>query len=151
MPDPNELGERMRARRRQLGLTLAEVAKASGLSIAYVSNLERGHGNPTLQAIEAIASAIDLPIGALTAAEQEPFDALQIALANAPGSLVAFSRTKRFREAVERLATLQAEPPDVMRQRLLLAMATAPRRSSGEVQEDDWRRLLDVFSLILQE
>jgi DNA-binding XRE family transcriptional regulator len=45
------IGHRLRARRVELGRTLAEVAEQSGLSLPYVSNLERGRGNPTLDAL----------------------------------------------------------------------------------------------------
>jgi hypothetical protein len=38
-----------------------------------------------------------------------------------------------------------------MRQRLLVGMVSAPRRGSGDPTEEDWRRLLDVYSLILAD
>ena len=54
MPSPTEtIGSRLRARRVELGLTLAQVAEQAGLSLPYISNLERGRGNPTLDALNA--------------------------------------------------------------------------------------------------
>ena len=55
------MGARLRARRIALGMTLAEVAEVSGLSLPYVSNLERGHGNPTLDALLSLAQALKQP------------------------------------------------------------------------------------------
>ena len=52
---PVQLGKRMRARRAELGLTLAQVADRSGISLPYISNLERGRGNPTLEALTKLA------------------------------------------------------------------------------------------------
>ncbi len=50
-----------------LGLTLAQVAEASGLSIGYVSNIEKGRGNPTLSSLEAVAGALRLSLASLFA------------------------------------------------------------------------------------
>ena len=41
---------------------MSEVAEQSGLSLPYVSNLERGRGNPTLDALRALAKALDVPL-----------------------------------------------------------------------------------------
>ena len=40
------IGQRLRARRVELGRTLAEVAEQAGLSLPYVSNLETRTGQP---------------------------------------------------------------------------------------------------------
>ena len=145
------LGERIRARRTALGLTLAQVAEAAQLSIPYVSNLERGRGNPTLGALRAVAEALQQPVTELLGQRQseEEFDPVELVLAEAPQSLRAFSRSGRFRSTVERLSTEQAVSAEEMAKRLMIGMASAPRRSAGEPTEVDWRRLLDAYSLIL--
>ena len=48
------------------------------------------------------------------------------------------------------LADRQGESVDAMRQKLLVGMASSPQRSSGEPTEEDWRRILDAYSLILK-
>jgi transcriptional regulator with XRE-family HTH domain len=143
------IGQRLRARRVELGRTLAEVAEQSGLSLPYVSNLERGRGNPTLDALGALARALDLPLASLVG-ESGPIEPLQVVLASAPPSLVQFSRSSDFQETVAELAERQGESPEAMRQKLLVGMASSPQRSSGEPTEDDWRRILDAYSLILK-
>lgn len=150
MPSPTEtIGQRLRARRVELGLTLAQVAEQAGLSLPYVSNLERGRGNPTLDALTALAQALDVPIASLMG-DDGGGDPLDSVLASAPRSLLQFARSTSFQETVTQLAERQGASADEMRRRLLVGMASSPRRSSGEPTEDDWRRLLDAYSLILQ-
>jgi transcriptional regulator with XRE-family HTH domain len=143
------IGQRLRARRVELGRTLAEVAEQSGLSLPYVSNLERGRGNPTLEALGALARALDIPLDRLVGGEG-PVEPVQVALASAPASLRQFSRSADFQETVADLAERQGESVEAMRQKLLVGMASSPQRSSGEPTEEDWRRILDAYSLILK-
>ena len=145
------LGERLRARRRELGLKLSDVAEASGLSLPYVSNLERGHGNPTLDALRSLADALKMPVTALLDEGETDEVLADLALASLPGSLLRFSRTDRFQSVVERLAKSAGAEPTAMRRDLLVGMVNAPRRSSGEPTEEDWRRLLDTYRLILEQ
>lgn len=153
MTDGEGLGTRIRARRTALGLTLAQVAETSGLSLPYVSNLERGRGNPTLEALRSLASALGQSITDLLGEEEstEGFDPVELVLAEAPDSLIAFRRSKRFRNAVERLSEEQHVPVEEIEGRLMISMASAPRRSTSEPTEEDWRRLLDAYSVILRD
>ena len=149
--DIKGLGARLRARRMALGLTLAQVAEESGLSLPYVSNLERGLGNPTLDALRSVAGALQRSVSDILGDldSQGSYDLTELVLAEVPSSLQAFGRTDRFRDVVARLSEVQGVSPDEMRKRLMVGMASAPRRSSGEPTEEDWRRLLDAYSLIL--
>lgn len=151
MTTPDTLGERLRARRTALDLTLAEVAERSGLSLPYVSNLERGHGNPTMDALRALAGALEASVGAFLDESSGETDLVEVLLASAPNTLRKFARSDRFRTTVDRLAREQGKDPEELRRQVMVSMASAPRRSSGEPTEDDWRRLLDVYSLILNE
>ncbi len=153
MANGARLGDRIRARRVALGLTLAHVADAASLSIPYVSNLERGRGNPTIDALRAIARALNISVADLVGEDVTDgnLDVEELVLAEAPRSLTAFSRSPRFESVLKRSADHLGVPVDEMRSRLLIGMASAPRRSVGEPTEEDWRRLLDVYSLILSE
>jgi transcriptional regulator with XRE-family HTH domain len=144
------IGQRLRARRVELGRTLAEVAEQSGLSLPYVSNLERGRGNPTLEALGALARAVDIPLSGLLGGEG-PVEPLEVVLASAPSSLFQFSRTSEFQENVEELAKRQSETYEAMRRRVLVGMASSPQRSRGEPTEEDWRRILDAYFAILKK
>lgn len=151
MPDADTLGTRLRARRRGAGLTLAEVAERAGLSLPYVSNLERGRGNPTLDALRGLADALDTTVTALLGDSVDRFDPFETVMAEAPASLTAFARSQRFLEQVKRLASTQGLEVDELRRRMLLGMATSPRRSASEPTEYDWLRLMDAYARILED
>lgn len=141
------LGSRLRARRSDLGLTLAQVRDRSGLSLPYISNLERDRGNPTLDALGSLAEALTTTVSELTGGG-EPLDT---AVAPMPDSLRLFMRSELFERQAAAIATKQAVPLDEMKSRLVDAMRSAPRRSSSEPTSQDWHRLLDVYTLILDE
>jgi hypothetical protein len=97
-----------------------------------------------------LARALDIPLASLLG-EDGPIEPLQVLLASAPASLVQFSRSPDFQKTVEDLAERQGESVDAMRQRVLVGMVSSPQRSSGEPTEEDWRRILDAYFLILQK
>jgi transcriptional regulator with XRE-family HTH domain len=147
-----ELGHRLRARRLALGLTLAAVAERAGLSLPYVANLERGRGNPTLDALGKLADALEIPAGTLLDLDDQGsrVDPWELALAEMPRSLLEFSRNERFSTEVARLAQDSGSSVEEVRRKILVGMASAPRRSSGEPTQADWQRLLDTYILILR-
>ena len=53
-----ELGEILRDRRKAAGRTIASVAMDAGLSVPYIANLENGRGNPTMAALDRLATAL---------------------------------------------------------------------------------------------
>lgn len=52
------LGRRIEARRKQLGFTQEQLAFEAGLDRAYLSEIERGVGNPTLNTLIKLALAL---------------------------------------------------------------------------------------------
>ena len=52
------LGKRLRDRRKQLGLTLKEVADGAGLSVGFISQIERGLNAPSLSSLAAISGVL---------------------------------------------------------------------------------------------
>ena len=133
-----------------MGLTLAEVAEAANLSLPYVSNLERGRGNPTLEALRSVAGALELTMAELLGEEpDEDLDPTVPLLAQAPQSLRVFTRTESFKRTVSFLSKNQRVTYEEMHQQLMVGMASAPRRSTGELTDQDWRRILDAYRLIL--
>jgi len=61
------LGERIREHRRHRGQTQENLAEALGLSVAYVSLIERGGRNPPYTTVVAIARALGLAPAKLVA------------------------------------------------------------------------------------
>ena len=57
----NVFGERLRARRRELELSLDDLAERSGLTASFLSLVERNISNPSLDSLYRIADALDVP------------------------------------------------------------------------------------------
>jgi transcriptional regulator with XRE-family HTH domain len=55
-----DVGKMIRARRMQLDLTLAEVAKRSGLSSPFLSQVERGSAGLSVTSLKQIAQALEV-------------------------------------------------------------------------------------------
>ena len=56
------LGGRIRRRRQSMGLTLQELSNACGVSVGYLSQVERDNAVPTLGTLAEIAAALDVSI-----------------------------------------------------------------------------------------
>ncbi len=57
-----ELGDRLRRRRKALGLTAKELARVANVSPSYVSQLEHGkQDQPSLEVLGALATALGMP------------------------------------------------------------------------------------------
>lgn len=59
------LGRRLRMSRRRLALTLDAVSGRTGLSKSFLSQLESGHANPTLESLHRLAEAVETPLSVL--------------------------------------------------------------------------------------
>ena len=57
-----ELGTKLRERRRELGLTMQLVADQAGLSIGFISQIENGFSSPSLSSLAAISKILQMPI-----------------------------------------------------------------------------------------
>lgn len=56
------VGGRIRRRRHDRGLTLAQVSGQTGLNVGYLSQLENDKASPSLETLGALAAALDVPI-----------------------------------------------------------------------------------------
>ncbi|SEU09527.1 XRE family transcriptional regulator, master regulator for biofilm formation [Salinibacillus kushneri] len=60
------IGNRIKKRREEMGYTISELAKESGISKSYISNIERNlQKNPSIQFLYKIAEPLDTNIGYL--------------------------------------------------------------------------------------
>ena len=59
------LGARVRQLRHERGLTLKALGRTAGLSHPFLSQLERGLARPSVGSVERIATALNVPVGAL--------------------------------------------------------------------------------------
>lgn len=56
------IGREVRAFRRQKGITVAELANLTGLSIGMLSKIENGNTSPSLTTLQALAHALSVPL-----------------------------------------------------------------------------------------
>lgn len=61
------VGERLRAARREHGLTVGALAARAGIGKGTLSEIENGARNPTLSTLYALAGALELPLSTLLA------------------------------------------------------------------------------------
>ncbi|WYL51708.1 XRE family transcriptional regulator [Aminobacter sp. P9b] len=57
-----KVGALIRARRRQLSLTLQELCDAAGISVGYLSQVERDHATPSLGTLAQLARSLDVAV-----------------------------------------------------------------------------------------
>ena len=66
------LGQRLRGRRRELGLTLAEVSVAADISVGHCSAIEKGSTLPSLPVLARLAHALGLTLADVLRASPSP-------------------------------------------------------------------------------
>jgi transcriptional regulator with XRE-family HTH domain len=72
MNGTSELGPQVRALRHERGLTLKALGQRAGLSHPFLSQVERGLARPSVDSVQRIASALDVPVGQLWSPLRRP-------------------------------------------------------------------------------
>jgi transcriptional regulator with XRE-family HTH domain len=72
-PASSGIGEKIRALRKEKGMTLAQLASLCKYSSSLLSQVETGIANPSLSTLGAIANALSVHAGQLVTADTEPF------------------------------------------------------------------------------
>lgn len=94
-PDPGPgVGARIRRRRRALGLTLKDVARSTGLTAGFLSQIERDQANASVRALQEICVALKLNVGDLFAASSEEPDSKVLRFTDARGFAFGNGATK---------------------------------------------------------
>ena len=65
MSSIRNIGKRLRAARKLTGLVIDEVATKTGLSRAYISQIETGKASPSLQTVDRLAKALGIQVSSL--------------------------------------------------------------------------------------
>lgn len=64
--DPSQtrqvFGERLRSRRKEMKLTLEDVAEKAQMNWSYIAQVERGERNVSIDNMTALAEALDVPL-----------------------------------------------------------------------------------------
>ena len=61
-PAPIQIGVTIRGYRLQRGMSQGDIEKRTGLLRCYLSRVENGHTVPSLDTLQKIAGALDLPL-----------------------------------------------------------------------------------------
>ena len=67
-----QLATRLRERRRELGMTLKSVADAAGLSVGFISQIERGITVPSLSSLVSVSRVLDVNVGDFLTSQPQP-------------------------------------------------------------------------------
>jgi transcriptional regulator with XRE-family HTH domain len=68
----NRLAQAVRAHRESRGFSLGVLARRAGISKTSLSKIEAGQGNPSLEVLNSIANALNVPVSALFGEENHP-------------------------------------------------------------------------------
>lgn len=68
------LGATVRSLRKQATLTISDLSNAAAISVGMLSKIENGQISPSLSTLQAVATALNVPITALFAAFEEKRD-----------------------------------------------------------------------------
>jgi transcriptional regulator with XRE-family HTH domain len=112
------LGERIRALRDGMGLSLRDLAERSGVSAPMLSQVERGETSPTLAIAERIAAGLDLSLSQLLRLDE---DGHVVVIRRGEGR----SRSRRGHRVEELTPPLPGQRADVSLHRLEPGAATA--------------------------
>ena len=110
----------LRAERRRAGLSLAEVARRAGIAKSTLSQLESGSGNPSIETLWALGTALDVPFARLVEPQRRQVQLIRYG----EGPAVASERA-------DYVATLLAScPPNARRDIYLLTVQPGTPRES---------------------
>jgi transcriptional regulator with XRE-family HTH domain len=138
------IGHQLRGLRAAAGRTVASVAADAGLSVPYIANLENGRGNPTVAALDRLATALGVSLEvSLTPAGSAATPAAM------PASLVRLGRSPRFQRDARLLAQQLAADPAEFAIHLVTALAGLAAALGDDPGEDGWGRLLDALLLVV--
>lgn len=73
MGEEINIGQRIRKIREQKGLTLKQVSEVSGLSVAFISQVEREQADPSWASLRKITSALNIQLKDLFTEEARPY------------------------------------------------------------------------------
>lgn len=123
------VGGKIQSLRKARGKSLRVLAADADISVAYLVKIEKDESSPTLEVVQRIAEALELPAKEIVGAVGEPAD-LQL-----PPSLVGF--IKKYQQTNPELADLEWQR----------ALANVKLRGQYPKEADDW---LPIFASMRQ-
>ena len=72
------IGHEVRTYRKKLGLTVADLASATGMSVGMLSKIENGNTSPSLTTLQSLAHALSVPITSFFRRYEEHREAMHV-------------------------------------------------------------------------
>jgi transcriptional regulator with XRE-family HTH domain len=91
------LGDVLRDRRMQRGMTLREVSKEARVSLGYISEIERGQKEASSELLASLCTALDLPLSTVL---REVSDAVAVEEAATAATPITVTSRRRRDEVV---------------------------------------------------
>ena len=123
-PVDRAVGQRLRSLRRARGLSLEAMASSTGLSIGFISQVERGLSSPSLRVLALLADTLQIGIGGLFESTLDEPD---------PDPIVVFRKSRPELQLWRAGITKQLlTPPGGTQGMSLFHMVLRPSASTGE-------------------
>lgn len=108
-----ELGSLLRARRKELGLTMQAIADAAGLSTGFISQIERGLTVPSLASLAGISKILETPMSAFLSQPDAGDMSRQASRVSysVPGADVSYERISTVFPGSQLHSVIAHEPP----------------------------------------
>ena len=136
----------MRRWRTERGVTLRDVSESSGISIAYLSDLERGKlVNPTLDTLTALAGALSVSLNELLGLEDE-----QAGRPPRPKPLEEFAQLTSFKEAVTAEAARWRMPEEDVERGWLESLASIRVGRRSPRTASDYQFIFEAARRVLE-
>jgi transcriptional regulator with XRE-family HTH domain len=123
--DEHELGRRLRSLREDRSLSLRTVAEAAGVSVSFLSQVERGIASPSVASLRRIAEALGESVGSL-------FEGPAVT-----GRLVRVGDRRRLVHPQRRWEDVLLTPPSAKRLQVILSTVEAESGSGAEPYTHD--------------
>jgi len=103
------VGARIRSRRKECGLTLKMLSVKCGISVSFLSDIEHGRRNPSLDKLRAIAEGLDTTVSSLFGEEDNTSqkDESQLQAFYKPEGM-----SLEFREVLEKIEDFDSWSPE---------------------------------------
>lgn len=132
----NSVGERIKARRLELGWTQEELCKKAGISTGFLSDLENGKRSVSAETLLDIARVVSLSLDYLMKGESTQIHTVEIQI---PSSLAEVAKNENL-TFVQALTLL-----DMQRQ----IVAHRSNSTPPTLEEVDWKRFYDSLKEFL--
>ncbi len=124
------IGERLRTLRAEKKMSQGEIQNRTGLLRCYISRVENGHTVPSLDTLEKLARALEIPMYQLFYDGQEPPALRTFSTISSNGD--DWGRTGKWAAFLDRLRVLLSKMNHADRQLLLFMIVRMARRAKGQ-------------------